>query len=139
MKHIYKLLILISCFISISHAAPASSTALLLTVNSAIGPATQNYIRSGLAQANRQNAQFVILQLNTSGGLDNVTRNIVQNIVDSPIPVVTYVAPSGAHVASTGIFILYASHLAAMAPRTHLGASHMNMSANNYSEEEKPT
>jgi membrane-bound serine protease (ClpP class) len=107
----------------IASAAQAQNTALLLTVNSAIGPATQDFIQSGLTQAEKQNVQVLILQLDTPGGLEKSMRNIVSDILASPIPVIAYVAPSGARAASAGTYIVYASHIAAMAPGTNLGAA----------------
>lgn len=97
--------------------------ARLLTIDSAIGPAVSDYIVRGLNEAQREREDLVVLQLNTPGGLLKSMREIIVGINQSKIPVVTFVAPSGAHAASAGTFILYASHIAAMAPATNLGAA----------------
>ncbi|MCW5601992.1 nodulation protein NfeD [Nitrosomonas sp.] len=101
----------------------ASNTALWLDIDGAIGPATHDYIKRSLATAATQNVRVIIIRLNTPGGLDASMREIIQEIIASPVPVVTYVGPGGARAASAGTYILYASHIAAMAPATNLGAA----------------
>jgi membrane-bound serine protease (ClpP class) len=97
--------------------------ALMIEIDGAIGPATARYVKEALTTAGEPRVDVVILRLNTAGGLATSMREIIADVLASSVPVIGYVAPSGAHAASAGTYILYATHIAAMAPGTNLGAA----------------
>ena len=117
--------LLIAAASSIIQAQAATpSTIYVLQAKGVVNPILADYIQRGIEQAEENNAQAVIIQLDTPGGLDTSMRDIVQSIVSARIPVVVYVSPSGARAASAGVFITVAAHVAAMAPNTAIGAAH---------------
>ena len=101
-----------------------SQKVVSITVNDGINPSTAEYILQGIEKAEKDNAQCLIINLNTPGGLLNSTREIVTNIMQSKVPVVVYVSPTGAHAGSAGTFITLSADIAAMAPGTNIGAAH---------------
>jgi len=106
-----------------AESSTGGGTVTLLQIQGAIGPATADFITRGIEMAEESNATLIVLEMDTPGGLDTSMREIIQGILASSVPVATYVWPQGARAASAGTYILYASHIAAMAPATNLGAA----------------
>src|SRR5215468_6043727 len=117
-------LLMLTTFTLSAFAGPTSSHVLKIVLNDTIQPITDEYIGRALAEGKNTNAEAVLIQINTPGGLVDSTREIIEKIVDSPVPVIIYVTPSGSRAASAGFFILESADIAAMAPGTNTGAAH---------------
>lgn len=101
----------------------AANEILRINIDAGIGPATSAYIESSIEEAADDNYEALVIELNTPGGLLESTRDIVENIMESEVPVVVYVSPSGARAGSAGVFITQSAHIAAMAPGTNMGSA----------------
>lgn len=116
------LLFLGAALMGVAQTTPTPHVALL-KVDGPIGPATTDYLTRTMDKATAEGAQLIVLQLNTPGGLDMATRDIIQAFLLSPVPVATYVYPSGSRAASAGTFMLFGSHIAAMTTASNLGSA----------------
>ncbi len=124
MKRISTSRIVLGLAAALVFSSLCSAEVLKIVVNDTIQPVTEEYIARALDEAQRRNAQAVLIEINTPGGLLDSTREIIEKITNSPVPVILYVAPTGSRAGSAGIFILEAADVAAMAPGTNAGAAH---------------
>lgn len=120
---LFILFLLLGGSMPIHSATAQSQQAFIIEIEGVISPASADYFSRSLEKAVDANAAFLLVRLDTPGGLDLSMRDMIKQIISSPVPVVTYVTPGGARAASAGTYLLYASHIAAMTPATNLGAA----------------
>jgi membrane-bound serine protease (ClpP class) len=120
----YGLIIKASSSHAIGEVTSSNRPVVLLTIDGTINPASDDYLKTSIKSASEKNAQLIILRLNTPGGLLPSMQSMVESLLESPIPVVVYVSPSGAGAISAGVFITLAGHFAVMSPGTTIGAAH---------------
>lgn len=111
-------------FFFVLSATVSAQKVISITVDGTINPVSADFIRNSIEKAKNENAECLLIHLNTPGGLLKSTREIISHMLESPVPVVVYVSPGGAHAGSAGVFITLAAHIAAMAPGTNIGAAH---------------
>lgn len=117
--------ILLYCFLLVITSGPLYAQKVLsIKLDASINPATADFIHRAIEVAQKEHSSCVLIHLNTPGGLLKSTRVIVSDLLESPVPVIVYVSPGGAHAGSAGVFITMAAHIAAMAPGTNIGAAH---------------
>jgi len=116
--------IILTLLLFINYAQTPTNSVYVLEVEGVIDSVVSGYVSKGLAVATENNAEAIVIQMDTPGGLDLAMREIIKDILESDVPVVVYVYPGGARAASAGSFIMMASHVAAMAPGTNVGAAH---------------
>src|SRR5580692_10317444 len=116
--------IMLALVATLALSSACSAEVLKIVVNDTIQPITEEYIARAIDEAQRRNAQAVLIEITTPGGLVESTRHIIEKITNSQVPVILYVAPTGSRAGSAGIFILEAADVAAMAPGTNAGAAH---------------
>src|SRR6185312_14009333 len=126
MRRFLLVVVLLTAFALPASPRPASAAQAVATIemDSAITPVTVRLLTTAIDRAQSEGSQALVVQLNTPGGLERSMRSMVQSILNSEIPIIVYVAPTGARAASAGVFLTMAAHVAAMAPATNMGAAH---------------